>query len=114
MAWWRLLVRRVGLNVVKIGLASAPLCLGLFFGLSLVNAPHGYAAAYDYAGAALIAGLGLLLSAPLCIWRRTRPFGKLALLATLLFIFGFGGTWGSFELFGRVAWRHSPDRVEIR
>jgi hypothetical protein len=82
-------------------------------GLGLVTAVHGYAAAYSYGGAMLIATVCTLVGVVLLVFGWTRAAGRRLLGATMLFLVGFGGLWGTVELLHLVRWRQAHTRLTI-
>jgi hypothetical protein len=104
-------VGSIGLTAVsksqrgRVWIWLSAISLGALFGVSLVRAPHGYAAAYDWGGVAIISGAALIVAAALFLFRATRLAARLTFTGTMLLILAFAVTWGTSEMLGVVRWR---------
>lgn len=71
-----------------------PLFFGVWIGLQALAAPHGYVAAYIFAGAWMLATLIFLASGILCFRRSSRPVGLAGMAASCALLMCFYLTYG--------------------
>ena len=102
------------MSVARLAWFGVPVLVGVLLALNLAMAVHGYAAAYSYGAAALIAALSALVGAVFLLFSWTRTIGRRLLVATLLFLIAFGGLWGAAELLDLVRWRQVGTAIPVR
>ncbi|HKQ56537.1 MAG TPA: hypothetical protein VJY35_01600 [Candidatus Eisenbacteria bacterium] len=93
-------------------LLALPAAAGVVFAWSALNAPHGYAAAYDFGGAWVVALTCAVIGGLLVLRKRWRPAGAAGLVAAVTLLLAFYVVYFTGYGLGLHAWKKTP-RVTI-
>jgi len=114
MAWliWVLgwLCRRY--RWARIPVLLVPVLLGSWLGFAALSAPHGYAAAYSFGAAWLLAIVTAVGAALLLPWRRSRRPGLLGFVGAVTILGAFYAVYLVGYGLDLHAWKHK-ERVDI-